>query len=66
MAGETFMNLPPSLAQWAGYLNMFPEEISLALSPIIRRVSMLIGSPKPLLNEEGDPDGFDGLNRRGT
>ena len=60
------MNLPPSLAQWAGYLKIFPEEVSLALSPIIRRVSMLIGSPKPLLNEEGEPDGFDGLNRRGT
>ena len=61
------MNLPPSLAQWAGYLKIFPEEVSLALSPIIQRVSMLIGSPQPRLNEkEGEPDGFDGLNRRGT
>ncbi len=25
------MNLPPSLAQWAGYLKIFPEEVSLAL-----------------------------------
>ena len=61
------MNLPPSLAQWAGYLKIFPEEVSLALGPIVQRVSMLIGSPQPLLNEkEGEPDGFDGLNRRGT
>ena len=61
------MNLPPSLAQWAGYLRIFPDEVSLALGPIIQRVSMLIGSPQPLLNEkEGEPDGFDGLNRRGT
>jgi hypothetical protein len=34
---------------------------------MIQRVSMLIGSPHPRLNEnEGEPDGFDGLNRRGT
>ena len=61
------MNLPPSLAQWARHLKIFPEEVSLALGPIIQRVSMLIGSPQPRLNEkEGEPDGFDGLNRRGT
>ena len=61
------MNLPPSLSQWAGYLNIFPDEVSLALGPIIQRVSMLIGSLHPQLNQrEGEPDGFDGLNRRGT
>ena len=61
------MNLPPSLAPWAVYLNIFPEEVSLSLGPIIQRVSMLIGSPQPRLNEKaGEPDGFDGLNRRGT
>src|ERR1044072_6447494 len=61
------MNLPPSLAPWAGYLQLFPEEVSLALSQIIQRVAMLIDSPQPRLNEkEGEPDGFDGLNRRGT
>lgn len=61
------MNLPPSLAPWAAYLNIFPEEVSLALGPMIQRVSMLIGSPQPRLNEKkGEPDGFDGLNRRGT
>ena len=61
------MNFPPSLAQWAGYLKIFPEEVSVALGPIIQRVSMLIGSPQPRTDEkEGEPDGFDGLNRRGT
>lgn len=61
------MNLPPSLTQWATYLKIFPEEVSLALGPIVQRVSMLIGSPHPLLHEnQGEPDGFDGLNRRGT
>src|SRR5215213_9380285 len=61
------MNLPPSLASWSGYLKIFPEEVSVALGPIIQRVSMLIGSPQPRIDEkEGEPDGFDGLNRRGT
>ena len=61
------MNLPPSLTPWAGYLKIFPEEVSVALGPIIQRVSMLIGAPLPRINErEGEPDGFDGLNRRGT
>jgi hypothetical protein len=61
------MNLPPSLSAWAGYLKIFPDEVSLALGPIIQRVSMLIGSLHPQLNQsEGEPDGFDGLNRRGT
>jgi len=35
------MNLPPSLAPWAGYLNIFPEEVSQALGPVIQRVSIL-------------------------
>jgi hypothetical protein len=61
------MNLPPPLAPWARYLKLFPDEISLALNPIIQRVSMLIGSPQPRPHEkDGEPDGFDGLNRRGT
>src|ERR1043165_7769803 len=61
------MNLPPSLAPWSAYLRIFPEEVSLALGPIIQRLAMLIGSPLPRLNEnEGETDGFDGLNRRGT
>src|SRR5689334_5411599 len=38
-----------------------------AACSIIQRVSMLIGAPHPRLNEDhGEPDGFDGLNRRGT
>lgn len=61
------MNLPPALAQWSEFLQIFPEEISLSLGPIIQRVSMIIGSPQARLNEkQGEPDGFDGLNRRGT
>ena len=61
------MNLPPSLAPWSKYLNIFPEETSLALGPIIKRISMVIGlSRSPLMEKAGEPDGFDGLNRRGA
>lgn len=61
------MNLPPSLAPWSKYLNLFPEEISLALGPIIQRIAMVVGSPKSSFKEnEGEPDGFNGLNRRGS
>lgn len=61
------MNLPPALAPWAGYLKIFPDEVSLSLGPIIQRVAMVIGPSQPRLHEKvGEPDGFDGLNRRGT
>lgn len=61
------MNLPSSLAPWSTYLSIFPEEISLALGPIIQRIAMVIGSPRSQFKErEGEPDGFDGLNRRGA
>lgn len=61
------MNLPPPLARWAAYLRIFPEELSVALGPIIQRLFLLIGSLHPRSHETGgEPDGFDGLNRRGT
>jgi hypothetical protein len=61
------MNLPPALALWAGHLKIFPDEVSVALGPIIQRVSMLIGAPHRRSDDtQGEPDGFDGLNRRGT
>jgi hypothetical protein len=61
------MRLPASLSHWAQYLNIFPEELSIALAPIVQRVSMLVG---PLSSRfrgaEGEPDGFSGLDRRGN
>ena len=61
------MNLPPALAPWSRYLNIFPDEISLALGPIVQRIALVLGAPGSQTKEkEGEPDGFDGLNRRGT
>lgn len=61
------MNLPPALAPWSRYLNIFPAEISLALGPIVQRLALVLGTPGFQSKEsQGEPDGFDGLNRRGT
>lgn len=60
------MRFPAALSHWAQYLDIFPEEVSLALAPIVQRISMAIG---PLgarfRGDEGEPDGFNGLARRG-
>ena len=61
------MRLPAPLSHWAQYLNIFPEEVGVALAPIVQRVSMAVG---PLgahsRGPEGEPDGFNGLDRRGS
>ncbi|HZB43919.1 MAG TPA: hypothetical protein VE360_01675, partial [Pyrinomonadaceae bacterium] len=60
------MKLPASLSHWAQYLNIFPEEVSLALAPVVQRVSLLVGPLGPhFRGAEGEPDGFGGLDRRG-
>lgn len=61
------MRLPAPLSHWAQYLNIFPEEVGVALAPIVQRVSMAVG---PLGSHsrgpEGEPDGFNGLDQRGS
>ena len=61
------MNLPRPLGPWAKYLDIFPQELALALTPMIQRLSAAIG---PLAAETlqlaGEPDGFGGLQRRGN
>lgn len=61
------MRFPASLSHWAQYLNIFPEEVSIALAPIVQRVSLLVGPLSPRFRgAEGEPDGFSGLDRRGN
>lgn len=61
------MKLPSALAHWAQYLDIFPEEMSIALAPIVRRVSMAVGPLSPRFRgADGEPDGFNGLDRRGS
>lgn len=66
MAGESLIELPPALAPWSRELAIFPREMALALGPVVRRLAALIGSAIPSRAVSGEPDGFDGLARRGT
>lgn len=61
------IKLPHQLAAWESQLRIFPEEIALALGPLVQRVAALVG-PFPHHHAEGHivPDGFAGLDKRGT
>jgi len=61
------IKLPQKLAPWGSQLQIFPEEIALALSPLVQKVAALLG-PFPHHHVEGHvvPDGFAGLAKRGT
>src|SRR5579863_2548513 len=71
MAGKrremTAIELPRALAPWAEYLDIFPREVVVALGPIVQRLDAAIG-PLRLRSRsgQGEPDGIDGLARRGT
>lgn len=59
-------NLPPSLRPWALQLAIFPEELALSLGPYVARLAAAIGALRPRGETEGgEPQGYDGLNRRG-
>jgi hypothetical protein len=60
------MELPRPLAPWGPWLAIFPRELALSLGPVLQRLSFVIGPLRmERANGEGDPDGFDGLARRG-
>jgi hypothetical protein len=58
--------LPRQLAPWAPHLALFPEDIALALGPLVIRLSQLIGAARIDHGREGTPDGYDGIDRRGS
>jgi hypothetical protein len=59
--------LPPALAPWAAPLAAFPRDLALALGPWLPRLAGALG---PLSRHRagggGEPDGLDGLARRGS
>ncbi|MBN1205160.1 MAG: hypothetical protein JXB05_09575 [Myxococcaceae bacterium] len=60
-------NLPPALRPWAPQLAIFPEELALSLGPHVARLASAVGSLRPRGETEGgEPQGYDGLARRGT
>lgn len=61
------MNIPRPLAPWAESLALFPQELAHALGPMIQRLDAAIGPLRIRCQTgEGDPDGYEGLSRRGT
>jgi hypothetical protein len=60
------IDLPEQLAPWSKRLGLFPKELALGLGPWLLRLHRAFG---PLAvhhdTESGDPDGYDGLSRRG-
>jgi hypothetical protein len=58
--------LPRQLSPWAPHLVLFPEDIALALGPLVIRLSQLIGAARIDHGREGTPDGYDGIDRRGS
>jgi hypothetical protein len=61
------IKLPHKLAAWESQLRIFPEETALALGALVQKVAALLG-PFPHHHVEGHvvPDGFAGLDKRGT
>lgn len=58
--------LPRALTTWAGPLAAFPKELALALAPMLPRLANAVGAmPAPPLAASGEPDGYDGIDRRG-
>jgi hypothetical protein len=61
------VKLPHQLAPWHVQLRIFPEEIALALGPMVQKLAALVG-PFGHHHVEGHvvPDGFAGLAKRGS
>jgi hypothetical protein len=61
------IKLPHTLGPWEAQLRIFPEEMAMALSPLVQKVAALLG---PFLHHQVEghvvPDGFAGLAKRGT
>ncbi|WP_163991775.1 hypothetical protein [Pyxidicoccus caerfyrddinensis] len=59
--------LPPALRPWASQLSLFPDELVLHLGPYVARLSAALGALRPRGEADGgEPQGYDGLTRRGT
>ncbi len=59
--------LPPALRPWASQLALFPKDLALHLGPYVARLSAALGSLRPRGEADGgEPQGYDGLTRRGT
>lgn len=59
--------LPEALRPWAAHLSLFPEDLALSVGAHVARLAAALG-PLRARNEMegGEPQGYDGLTRRGS
>ncbi|WNG40875.1 hypothetical protein F0U61_49680 [Archangium violaceum] len=59
--------LPEALRPWAAQLSLFPEDLALSVGAHVARLAAALG-PLRARNERegGEPQGYDGLTRRGS
>ena len=61
------MLLPKPLQPWSAELALFPADLASVLEAQLRQLGPLFGaSPREAAAADGDPDGYDGLARRGS
>ncbi|WIG93652.1 hypothetical protein [Myxococcus sp. SDU36] len=59
--------LPHALHPWASILATFPLDVALSLGPLVARLSAALGPLRaPSEQMGGEPQGYDGLSRRGS
>ncbi|WP_426755618.1 hypothetical protein [Myxococcus sp. Y35] len=59
--------LPHALRPWASTLSRFPLDVALHLGPMVARLSAVLGATRtPADATAGEPQGYDGLSRRGS
>lgn len=59
------MKLPPGLLPWRAQLERFPEELALALAPLVQRLAAAVGPLASAYVGSVQPNGFDGVSQRG-
>jgi hypothetical protein len=61
------MELPRALMPWSVWLELFPREVVQSFGSMLQRLDRAVG-PLHVRSEtgQGEPDGFDGLTRRGS
>ncbi len=59
------IELPRALEPWAPQLELFPEELALALGGVVAKLAQLVGGFSSGRAPEGEPDGYDGITQRG-
>jgi hypothetical protein len=61
------MEMPRALLPWSSWLELFPREITQSFGPMLQRLDRAIGPLRvQSATGSGEPDGFNGLTRRGS